>query len=159
MKRFKWSLQRVYDVTLQRERIRRGELLRLSREIAGLRHKILLRRNVLQRLLADLAGREFPERLPEQEVFLRCSATDERALVDLGKADKALPLLVKELEGVDKRAAVRAARALQMLGEKARAALPAMQQALKSAARGRGDPPMFIRFALTPAVKALTKRK
>ena len=80
------------------------------------------------------------------------------ALVDLAKADKALPLLVTELEGADKRAAVRAARALQMLGEKARPVLPAMQRALKATQGARGDPAMFIRFALTPAVKALTKR-
>ena len=80
------------------------------------------------------------------------------ALVDLDKGDRALPLLARDLEGADKRAAVRAARALQMLGEKARPALPAMQRALKASRRARGDPPMFIRFALTPAVKALTRR-
>jgi len=79
------------------------------------------------------------------------------ALVDLGKGDKALGLLARELEGTDKRPAVRAARALQMLGEKARPVLPAMQRALKASHR-RGDGPMFIRFALTPAVKSLTQR-
>ncbi|MBL7133799.1 MAG: sulfatase-like hydrolase/transferase [Phycisphaerae bacterium] len=80
------------------------------------------------------------------------------ALVDLAKADKALPLLAKELEGADKRGAVRAARALQMLGEKARPVLPVMQRALKASRGARGDTPMFIRFALTPAVKALAER-
>ncbi len=79
------------------------------------------------------------------------------ALVDLGAADQALPLLAKELEGADKRAAVRAARALQMLGEKARLVMPAMQRALKATGGAGGDPAMFIRFALTPAVKALAK--
>jgi arylsulfatase A-like enzyme len=79
------------------------------------------------------------------------------ALVDLGGNKKALTLLATELEGSNQRAAVRAARALQMLGEKARPVLPAMQRALKASAR-RGDGPMFVRFALTPAVKALTKR-
>jgi N-sulfoglucosamine sulfohydrolase len=78
------------------------------------------------------------------------------ACVDAISSKPALALLARELEGTNDRAAVRAARALQMLGEKARPVLPAMQQALKAAHR-KGDGPMFIRFALTPAVKALIK--
>jgi len=81
------------------------------------------------------------------------------ALADLGMKDKPLAILVKHLEGPDKRAAVRAARALQMLGEKARPALPAMQKALKATIGRGGDGAMFIRFALTPAVKALTPQR
>ena len=80
-------------------------------------------------------------------------------MVDLGKGEQALGLLAGELEGADTRAAVRAARALQMLGDKARPALPAMQRALKAAGRKGGDGAMFVRFALTPAVKALAKRR
>ena len=68
-----------------------------------------------------------------------------------------LDVLTRELEGFNARSAVRAARALQMLGEKARPALPAMQRALKTIGKKKGDGAMFIRFALTPAVKALTK--
>jgi arylsulfatase A-like enzyme len=77
------------------------------------------------------------------------------ALVDLGAGDKPLDLLVKYLEGPDKRAAVRAARALQMLGKKARPVMPAMQRALKATIGKGGDGAMFIRFALTPAIEAL----
>ena len=80
------------------------------------------------------------------------------AMADLTGDKKALGLLAQELEGSNARAAVRAARALQMLGEKARPALPAMQRALKAAGRKGGDGAMFVRFALNPAVKALTKR-
>jgi len=79
------------------------------------------------------------------------------AMADLTGDKKALTLLSTELEGSNARAAVRAARALQMLGEKARGALPAMQRVLKAAGKKKGDGAMFVRFALTPAVKALTK--
>ena len=82
------------------------------------------------------------------------------ALADLGEAHRAaaLALLQKELGNPhDRRAALRAARALQMLGRKAYPALPAMTRALKTARSGRGDNAMFIRFALDPAVKALAR--
>jgi len=80
------------------------------------------------------------------------------ALAELGRAEKPLDLLVKELDGANRRAALRAARALQMLGEKARPALAAMERALAAARKGKGDPSMFIRFALDPAVRALGKQ-
>ncbi len=76
-------------------------------------------------------------------------------LIDLGAGAKPLDVLVKYLEGPDRRAAVRAARALQMLGPKARPAMGAMQRALKATIGKGGDGAMFIRFALTPAVEAL----
>jgi len=77
------------------------------------------------------------------------------ALADLGGPDRALTLLQRELNGTDRRAALRAARALQMLGKKAYPALSAMKRALNASRSGRGDNAMFIRFALEPAVKAL----
>ena len=76
-------------------------------------------------------------------------------LVDLCDETKALELLAAEMEGKDPRAMLRAARALQMLGEKARPALPAMKRILAACQKGRGSSAMFTRFALDPAVKAL----
>ncbi|MFW6164212.1 MAG: hypothetical protein ACODAJ_15700, partial [Planctomycetota bacterium] len=70
---------------------------------------------------------------------------------------QALPVLVKELEGVDPTARVRAARALQLLGDTARPALPALKGALAAARNGRGDPAMFVRFALEPTVERLER--
>ena len=109
-------------------------------------------RGVRDRLVAQA----LTDAMDDSSPAVRIEAT--WALVDIAKNDKALALLARELEGADSRAAVRAARALQMLGEKARPALPAMQRALKAAGRKKGDGAMFVRFALTPAVKALTKR-
>ena len=76
-------------------------------------------------------------------------------LAELGSTGDALPLLVRALEGKDGRAAVRAARALEMLGEKARPVLPAMEKARAAARKGRGDGAMFIRFALDTALERL----
>ena len=80
------------------------------------------------------------------------------ACVDIGEnSDEALMFLSVHLQSRNEHMAVRAARALQMLGEKARGALPTMQKVLKAVDKKRGDGAMFVRFALTPAVKALTK--
>jgi len=80
------------------------------------------------------------------------------ALADLGETGKPLDLLAKELDSSDKRVALRAARALQMLGPKSKPALPAMRKALSAAKKGRGDGNMFIKFSLEPAVEALRKK-
>ena len=77
------------------------------------------------------------------------------ALAERGHAGKALPVLSATLEGDDPHARVRAARALEMLGETARPALPAMTRALNAARKGKGDGPMFIRFALDTATQNL----
>lgn len=72
-----------------------------------------------------------------------------------GESSEALRVLTAELSSPSPDAAVRAARALQLLGDKARPALPAMQAALEKAQQGQGDPAMYIRFALEPAAKGL----
>jgi arylsulfatase A-like enzyme len=78
------------------------------------------------------------------------------ALVEFGTGDEALGLLAKELESADAKTATRAARALEMLGARARPVLATMQRVLKPPRGGR-RPPMYVRFALDVAVKALTK--
>ncbi len=80
------------------------------------------------------------------------------ALADMGSGAEALPVLVAALEGRDLHAAVRAARALEMLGEKARPVLPAMKKACAAAHKGHGDNAMFIRFALDTALEKLGQK-
>ena len=52
-------------------------------------------------------------------------------------------------------AALRAARAPEVLGERARDALPAMKQTFQKVSDQEGDAPMFLRFALEPAIRKL----
>ena len=81
------------------------------------------------------------------------------ALAGIARTDKALPVLAAELRNKDLRVVLHAARILQLLGERARPVLAAMQRALTAAKGGRGDSNMFIRFALDPAVKRLAYRQ
>jgi len=80
------------------------------------------------------------------------------ALANLGQADRALPLLAKELKSKHPDARLHAARTLELLGEKARPALPAMRAAAESARKKRGDPAMFLRFSLNAALRKLGQR-
>ncbi len=94
-------------------------------------------------------------------------AIAEKTAIERAMADPSLPVQVEAagilarwgqsqavshlatvLRSGDEHARLHAARTLQLLGEKARAALPAMQEALK-----QGN--MFIRFSLEAAIEAL----
>ena len=68
MKRFRWSLQRLLDVTVQRERALRAELVALSGRISRLREEILRRRAVLRTLLEELGRQDIERRIRNQEV-------------------------------------------------------------------------------------------
>lgn len=80
MKRFKWPLQRLLDVTERRELALRAALFTLSREMVQLRQRILRRQASLRTLLDELAGREAQQRLREQELVLSCSDSVRREL-------------------------------------------------------------------------------
>ncbi|MBN1417308.1 MAG: sulfatase [Planctomycetes bacterium] len=77
------------------------------------------------------------------------------ALCGIGRAAEGLPILEKTLLGDDRRVALRAARALELLGPIARPALPAMRKAFEGVRGAPGDEAMFLRFALEPAIGRL----
>jgi arylsulfatase A-like enzyme len=78
-------------------------------------------------------------------------------LCNVNEANTGLPLLEHELKNDDLRVALHAARALELLGEKARPVLPSMQAIYRRVEKQPGDPAMFMRFALEPAIEALAK--
>jgi flagellar biosynthesis chaperone FliJ len=80
VKRFHWPLQRVLDITEQRERVLRAELFALARAIVRIRQEIMWRRAMVRTILAELAERDLRERLPEQTVVLECSAAEQRII-------------------------------------------------------------------------------
>lgn len=80
MRRFQWSLQRLLNVTIQRELDLRNRLLEFTRQIVHLRQLILKLRAAHRTLLGKLAEEELPRRLPRQEVFLRCADVDEERI-------------------------------------------------------------------------------
>jgi flagellar biosynthesis chaperone FliJ len=83
VKRFHWPLQRLLDVTHQREQSQRAELLTISRQIAHFRQQALMRRAKVQALLAEMASVELSERLRRHRDFILCSESHERQIRQL----------------------------------------------------------------------------
>lgn len=79
MKRFVWRLQRVLDVKLKQEEIKRIELFRLTEELAEKRGELLMCQQILQEIIDSIARDGSSQRLTTQEFFLKQAATnDER---------------------------------------------------------------------------------
>lgn len=79
------------------------------------------------------------------------------ALTALGAGEKALQVLIAELKSKQPDVAVHAARILQMLGDHAQPARPAMEAVLRGIKKAgySADTALYLRFALEPAVKNL----
>ncbi|HUT02222.1 MAG TPA: flagellar FliJ family protein [Phycisphaerae bacterium] len=80
MKRLRWPLQRFLDVTLQREKARRAELLGITRRIARLRQEVLVRRTGVRGMILEMAAMDFQERLWRHPEFVACSQAQEREI-------------------------------------------------------------------------------
>jgi len=80
VKRFRWSLQRLLDVTIRREEALRSELVSLTQEGARLAQEIVTRKALLRSALRDLAGRPLAERLALTQVVMTCSQVVQRQI-------------------------------------------------------------------------------
>ncbi len=96
MKRFQWSLQRVLDVTIQREDTVRSELADLADQIERTEERICERKNLLRSLLEDMGRQDLPERIPNQHVFMEFSVACERQIRRLQEQKQKLETLRAE---------------------------------------------------------------
>jgi len=83
MKRFSWPLQRVLDVTHQKERMLRAELFNLAREIASLHRRIFIQRASLRSFLVRLDERGLTERIDALAALSDCIGAQRRLLDEL----------------------------------------------------------------------------
>lgn len=90
MRRFRWRLQRVLDVTVQREKAMRADLFGLARRIVRLRQEIVRRRAELRSVLSELRDCSLAERTARQEVFMGCAESVERELSRLEQQSREL---------------------------------------------------------------------
>ena len=101
------------------------------------------------------------EALKDSSISVRIEAAGALAALDERSNTNALEVLVAALNAKQPEAAVHAARTLQLLGEKARSVLPAMQNALAAAELHANDDDhsLFISFALGAATRKLAEMK
>ena len=79
MKRFVWRLQRVLDIKIKEEEVKRAELIKLTERLAEARSELLIQKRILENIISDIAGKKTAERLSQQEFFLKHSkVTDEQ---------------------------------------------------------------------------------
>jgi flagellar biosynthesis chaperone FliJ len=97
MKRFAWPLQRLLDVTEQRERAQRAEMLALTREMARLRQDAIVHRAGVRALIAELGGMELAERLSRHVDFVRCCQAHDRQIEQLESRIAALTVQRQEM--------------------------------------------------------------
>ncbi len=77
MKRFHWPLQRLLEVTLQREQMLRVKLFALANQIVAVHQEMFRRQACLRSTLAELTQMVFDRRLPRQQIFMAYSAAEE----------------------------------------------------------------------------------
>jgi len=103
---------------------------------------------------AEPARGALREALKDASAVVRIEAA--ATLTDLGETGEPLQVLEKELRASRLDVALHAARALELLGNSARPAWPAMREVCDWARREEktvGDPAMFLRFSLESALR------
>jgi len=73
MKRFHWPLQRLLDVTLQRESAARAALEALTQAIAAKRETIAAGQAQMKALLENLAAEPFERRVAQQDTVMKAA--------------------------------------------------------------------------------------
>ena len=83
MKRFVWRLQRVLDIKRKEEQIKKVELLKITEKLAQTRGELLIQKRILNNIIDSLAEEHTKKRLGKQELFLKCSATNDKLIEKL----------------------------------------------------------------------------
>ena len=83
MRRFRWPLQRLLNVTAQRELGLRSRLMALLQQITTMRQEIIRRTAALRALLDDIARQDIADRIGTQGLFLDSAEWSEKVIADL----------------------------------------------------------------------------
>jgi flagellar export protein FliJ len=107
MKRFRWPLQRLLDVTRQRELAAQAHLGSVNAQIQRAGQAIARRKQVLKDLLRELGNQNVQERILRQGVWMACSPGQDRQIRQMlshmqelqSKREKALEKLTEIRKG------------------------------------------------------------
>ena len=83
MKRFVWRLQRVLDIKIKEEQIKRAELIEITERLARAQNELIMQKKILADIINSLAEEHPRRRLDRQELFLKCSATNDELIKKL----------------------------------------------------------------------------
>lgn len=91
MKRFIWRLQRVLDIKIKEEQIKRTQLLEITQKLTQAQGELFMQKRILADTINSLSDEHPKKRLDRQELFLKCSAVNDELIRMLEKK-------VKEIE-------------------------------------------------------------
>jgi flagellar protein FliJ len=83
MKRFIWRLQRVLDIKIKEERIKRAELIEITEKLAQAQNEMLTQKRILKDIINTLSEEHPRNRLDKQELFLKCSIINDELIKKL----------------------------------------------------------------------------
>jgi flagellar biosynthesis chaperone FliJ len=85
MKRFVWRLQRVLDIKIKEEQVKRAELVEITRMLAQAQTELLTQKRILADTISDLSGQHPKQRLDRQALFLKFAAINDELIKKLEK--------------------------------------------------------------------------
>ncbi len=130
MRRFVWRLQRVLDVRIKQEQVKRTELFCVIQALAEKRTELLLREQTLQEALSSVGAENSAQRLGEQEMALRYAAVNDEQIRLVREMIRGLE--VRQKEKLAELLAVRQSReALERLREETRQRFMQEQETLE----------------------------
>ena len=83
MKRFAWRLQRLLDIKIKEEDVKRSELITVTEKAVAVRGQIMLSKANLRRMLAELKDQKGTQRVTQQELFLQYTYVFDRKIEEL----------------------------------------------------------------------------
>ncbi|PKL50696.1 MAG: hypothetical protein CVV39_01170 [Planctomycetes bacterium HGW-Planctomycetes-1] len=96
MKRFVWRLQRVLDIKIKEEQIKRAELLAITHKLAEAQSELLMQRRILTDVINSLSQEHPKIRLDKQALFLRYAAINDELIKKLENKVKEIEIKQKE---------------------------------------------------------------
>ena len=84
MKKFKWRLQRLFDLKVKQEDVMRTELVSITEQAVALRGRIMLRKTALRQMLAKLKKKDAKKRMQEQQLVLKYIHVTDKEIEALG---------------------------------------------------------------------------
>jgi len=143
-------LQRVLDIKVTEERVKKEELLELIEKLIQAQREVLEQKKILENIIFDITQKEPGNRLSEQELFLRYAATNNDLIKKLEHKTRCLES--QQREKIAELSAVRKfKRSLEKLRAKAKAEFLQEQAKLEQKQLDEGATFSFARSLLQHA--------
>jgi flagellar protein FliJ len=85
MKRFVWRLQRVLDIKIKEEQVKRAELLEITEKLTRAQTELIMQKRILADTINNLSQEQPRQRMNKQELFLKFAAVNDELIKKLGK--------------------------------------------------------------------------